>query len=98
MNTVSRYGGDTPRQIGVDDAIDNGDVVARLAAPHWVDVGTPPLKIGRTIAARHQVVSEEIDLTRTKLSAFHQQFSPHPAHFWVYAGPALIPTIAGLGA
>ena len=64
---------DTSGQIGVDDAIDKGEIVNRRAFLHRVEVGTAPFEGRRAIAARHQIVSAEIHLACPQAAQFDQE-------------------------
>ena len=67
---------DTACAIGVDDVIDYGEIIHRLAVPFGVDVGAAPLEVGCPVTGCHQVVSAEVNLARAQAAQFHQQPFP----------------------
>ncbi len=61
------------RQIGVDDAVDEREVVYRLAVSLGVKVGAAPLEVRRAVPARHEIVSAKVHPPGLEAAELRQQ-------------------------
>lgn len=59
---------DAAGEPGVDDVIDDGEIINRLAILLAIEVGTAPLEVGRAVSGRHQVMGTEVDFTSMQFS------------------------------